>query len=640
MSTAVPLIPTELKSRSYLVPGEPSRRVGLGILCLVLVGFFGLFYDNYFTVSNGLTILMNVSAIAIAAVGSMFLLIAGNVDLSIGGQLALISVTVAQVAKATGDVLTPIAVGLLVGALLGLINGLLVKTMKISPLIVTLGTMAVFTGMAYVVSDGKSVFGFSDAFIAIGRSKILGISVPVLVAAAIFIAGGIWLTRSASGLRVYAIGGNPLAARLTGIRVDRIVTELYVFNGMLIGVVAVLLTARLGSGTPQIGMSFNLDVLTAVILGGVAFNGGSGHPMGVFVGIVTIGILNSGMIFAGLQSWWQDIAKGAVLLLALAADQIAEYRRDRIVIKEPSGRGTASTEPAGDAGVAKPDGMAVFDEYGLAEGERLEAGDVVLECNDLAKSFGSVSALREGTFKVRSGEVVCLVGDNGAGKSTLIKIISGVYQPDSGVLTFDGKARSFGAPIEARTAGIETVYQDLAVCPNLGIAHNMVLGDTPRRRALGIFPVRDDREAVRRSRTRLESLGISISDMNRSVGRLSGGQRQSVAIARALKEGVKLVILDEPTAALGVTQTRNVLRIVRKAADKGAGVILISHDVRTVLAVADRVVVLRLGRVVFDGAVDDASHSQLLHLMAGIEEMEFGDVIASASDDVTSERTS
>lgn len=626
MSTSVSVVSPELKSRSYLVPGEPSRRVGLGILCVVLVLFFGYFYENYFTVSNGLTILMNVSAIAIAAVGSMFLLIAGNVDLSIGGQLALISVTVAQVAKATGDVITPIAVGLLVGALLGLINGLLVKTMKISPLIVTLGTMAIFTGMAFVVSDGKSVFGFSDAFIAIGRSKILGVPVPVLVAAIIFIAGGVWLTRSASGLRVYAIGGNPLAARLTGIRVDRVVTELYVFNGMLIGVVAVLLTARLGSGTPQIGMSFNLDVLTAVILGGVAFNGGSGHPLGVFVGIVTIGILNSGMIFAGLQSWWQDIAKGAVLLLALGADQLAEYRRDRVVTKEPTGKDAPAEVVA-----SRPADAAGFDEYGLGEGERREPGPVVLECTDLAKSFGSVAALRDGTFTVRSGEVVCLVGDNGAGKSTLIKIISGVYQPDAGVLAFDGAPRSFGAPIEARSAGIETVYQDLAVCPNLGIAHNMVLGDTPRRRALGIFPVRDDREAVRRSRTRLESLGINIADMNRSVGRLSGGQRQSVAIARALKDGVKLVILDEPTAALGVTQTRNVLRIVRKAADAGAGVILISHDVRTVLAVADRVVVLRLGRVVFDGSVHEASHSQLLHLMAGIEELEFGDVVPDES---------
>ncbi len=618
-----------VRTRGYLVPGEPSRRTGLGLLCVVLVIVFGLLYENYFTVSNGLSILQNVSAIAIAAVGSMFLLIAGNVDLSIGGQLALISVTVAQVAKATGDVVTPIVAGLLLGAVLGLINGLLVKVMKISPLIVTLGTMSVFTGMAYLVSDGRSVFGFSDAFIAIGRSKLWGVPVPVIVAIVIFTICGFWLTRTVAGLKVYAIGGNPLAARLTGVRVDRFITELYVFNGLLIGVVAVLLTARLGSGTPQIGLTFNLDVLTAVILGGVAFAGGSGHPLGVFIGVATIGILNSGMIFAGLQSWWQDIAKGAVLLLALGADQVAQHRRDRAVPKDAGD----TADGGGDEVAAVREPGEAFDEYGIDDSVDRHIGEIVLDARDLSKSFGSVSALRNGSFQVRRGQVVCLVGDNGAGKSTLIKIISGVYRPDSGVLEFDGKPREFGAPIDARHAGIETVYQDLAVCPNLGIAHNMVLGDTPRRRLLGFIPVRDDRAAVIRSRERLGSLGIKITDMNRSVGRLSGGQRQSVAIARALKDDVKMVILDEPTAALGVKQTRNVLRIVRNAAEKGAGVVLISHDIRTVLAVADRVVVLRLGNVVFDGDVKDASHSQLLHLMAGIEEMEFGDIIDDAATD-------
>lgn len=223
---------------------------------------------------------------------------------------------------------------------------------------------------------------------------------------------------------------------------------------------------------------------------------------------------------------------------------------------------------------------------------------------------------------MRGGEVVCVVGDNGAGKSTLIKLISGVYKPDAGRIELDGRPVEFGGPIDARRAGIETVHQDLAVCPNLGVAHNLILGDEPRRRMFGLIPVRDDAAAVARTRTRLASLGITLTDMNRSVGRLSGGQRQSVAIARAMKEDVKLVILDEPTAALGVAQTRNVLRITRQAAENGAGVILISHDIRTVFAVADRVVVLRLGRVVYDDSVHRITHTRLLHLMAGLEDVD------------------
>ena len=582
-----------IRTRGYLVPGEPSRRTGLGVLCVVLVIVFGLLYENYFTVSNGLSILQNVSAIAIAAVGSMFLLIAGNVDLSIGGQLALISVTVAQVAKATGDVITPIAAGLILGAVLGLINGILVKVMKISPLIVTLGTMSVFTGMAYLVSDGRSVFGFSDAFISIGRAKLLGVPVPVIVALVIFVVCGFWLTRTVAGLKVYAIGGNPLAARLTGVRVDRFITELYVFNGLLIGVVAVLLTARLGSGTPQIGLTFNLDVLTAVILGGVAFAGGSGHPLGVFIGVATIGILNSGMIFAGLQSWWQDIAKGAVLLLALGADQIAQHRRDRAVPKDSGDSADAGDEVASVRGPGE-----AFDEYGIDGGAERKIGEVVLDARDLSKSFGSVAALRNGSFQVRRGQVVCLVGDNGAGKSTLIKIISGVYRPDSGVLEFDGKPQDFGAPIDARRAGIETVYQDLAIAPHADAVANIFLGREYLVGGVGgFFGFLDNKRMRKETEQQLERLRVRIPSLGRRLVTLSGGQRQGVAVARAVMWASKIVFMDEPTAALGVAQTEMVLDLIRRVRDTGIPVVFISHNMPNVFQVADRIVVLRLGEV-------------------------------------------
>ncbi|MEV0714332.1 ATP-binding cassette domain-containing protein [Asanoa sp. NPDC050611] len=604
-------------TRRYLVPGEPSRRTGLALLCVVLVAYFGLSYDNFFTVSNGLTILMNVSAIAIAAIGAMFLVVSGNVDLSIGGQYALISVVTAQFAKDSGNVWLAVFVGLLTGTILGLVNGILVKYMKISPLIVTLGTMAVFKGLAYLVSSGKSVFGFSDAFIFLGRARINTVPLPVIIAAVLFLIGGFWLLRSATGLRLFAIGGNQQAARLTGVDVDWLVVKLYVLNGLLMGVVALLTTARLGSGTPQIGTSFELDVLTAVILGGVGFAGGSGHPAGVFVGVATIGILSSGLIFAGLEDWWQQISKGLVLLLALGADQIAEHRRARSVRRDAPAEAADPTPVA----ASPPVSGTAADEYGLGDEARRTPGEVVLRANGLARRFGSVFALRNGTFDVRAGQVVCIVGDNGAGKSTLIKLISGVHRPDAGTIALDGEPVEFGGPIDARRAGIETVHQDLAVCPNLGVAHNLILGDEPRRRMFGVIPVRDDAAAIARTQARLASLGITLTDMNRSVGRLSGGQRQSVSIARAMKEGVKLVILDEPTAALGVTQTRNVLRIARQAADNGAGVILISHDIRTVFAIADRVVVLRLGEVVYDDEITNVTHTRLLHLMAGLEDV-------------------
>lgn len=598
---------------SYLVPGEPSKRLGLTLLSVALVIIFGVLYDNFATFDNGVVTLMNVASVLIAGIGSMMLLISGNVDLSIGSQMALIGVVVAKFATNEGNWVVAVIAGLVCGVILGLINGLLVKYMKISPLIVTIGTASIFLGLAFLISDGRSIFGFSEAFINIGRGSIFGVAHPVIVALILFLACGTWLLRSKAGLRLYAIGGNPLAARLTGIKVDNTVVKLYIFNGLMMGVVSVLLTSRLGSGTPSLGTKFELDVLTAVILGGVSFVGGSGHPVGVFVGVVTIGILNAGLIFAGLEDWWQNIAKGLVLLLALGADQLAVYRAERSVREE--GPKEDSEAPTGRTG-----GDMESDEYGIDVARSGKFGETVLECKDLQLRFGNVKALNNGSFKVRAGEVVCLLGDNGAGKSTLIKLISGVYKPDAGHILFNNQPVSFDGPFDARAVGIETVYQDLAVCSNLGVAHNMILGDEPTKRAFGIFTFRDDNLAIKNTQTRLESLGINIKDLNRSVARLSGGQRQSVAIARAMKDNVKLAILDEPTAALGVTQTRNVLRIARQAAENGAAVIVISHDIRTVFAIADRAVVLRLGSVVFDGPTTDLTHTKLLQLMAGIKE--------------------
>lgn len=602
------------RSRPHTAPTawDPHNRLGLGLLCIVLIVFFSISFDNFFTVSNGFATLLNISSIAIAAIGSGFLLISGNVDLSIGGQYALVSVVVAQTAKATQSPTLAVVVGLSFGALLGMTNGLLVQWLRISPIIVTIGTAAVFRGLAFVVSGGVSIFGFPASFIALGRTYIGPAPLPVIIAAVVFVIAGLVLTKTVLGLRIYAIGGNIAAARLNGVNTGRFVTGLYTFNGLLIGLVAVLATARLGSGTPSIGLGFELDVLTAVILGGVGFAGGTGHPLGIFIGVATIAVLNTGLIFAGLQDWYQQIARGTMLLLALAADQIAAYRRERAVAPEqpaerynqrPSQSLEPTTPPPGTSATSK-------------------SGDRVFSCHNLVKSYGSVSAVRDVSFGVAAGEVVCLVGDNGAGKSTVIKMISGAIQPDRGTIMLYGQPIALSNPSEARAAGIETVYQDLALCMNLGAAHNMVLGKEPTRTRWGLFSIRDDATAEELTRKRLRELNIVLEDYNRPVGSLSGGQRQSVAIARVVAEGVKLVILDEPTAALGVAQTRNVLNLVRALAMKNCAIIMITHDIETVFEVADRVVVLRLGQVVFDGPTSSLSQGRLVHLMAGLAPVE------------------
>jgi D-xylose transport system ATP-binding protein len=219
------------------------------------------------------------------------------------------------------------------------------------------------------------------------------------------------------------------------------------------------------------------------------------------------------------------------------------------------------------------------------------AGPPVLALRDVSKRFGAVQALTDVELEVVSGEVVALVGDNGAGKSTLVKAIAGVNQPDEGVIEFEGRAVAIHRPQDAQHLGIATVYQDLALCDNLDVVGNLFLG-----REFRTWGVLDEVRMEKRSRELLNTLSIRIPSVRIPIASLSGGQRQTVAIARALIGDPKIVILDEPTAALGVEQTAQVLDLVERLRDRGLGVILISHNMADVMAVADRIAVLRLGR--------------------------------------------
>jgi D-xylose transport system ATP-binding protein len=216
-----------------------------------------------------------------------------------------------------------------------------------------------------------------------------------------------------------------------------------------------------------------------------------------------------------------------------------------------------------------------------------------LELRGVRKRFGGVVALRGVDLEVDAGEVVALVGDNGAGKSTLIKTIAGIHQADDGEMLFEGRPISVSSPKEAAKLGIEVVYQDLALCDNLDVVQNMYLG----REAHNPLQVLNEPEMEGRTASTLKSLSVTtIRSIRQQVATLSGGQRQSVAVARAVMWNSKLVILDEPTAALGVAQTEQVLALVQRLGEQGLAVILISHNLHDVFAVADRITVLRLGR--------------------------------------------
>jgi D-xylose transport system ATP-binding protein len=235
----------------------------------------------------------------------------------------------------------------------------------------------------------------------------------------------------------------------------------------------------------------------------------------------------------------------------------------------------------------------------------------ILELRAVNKSFGAVQVLHEVNLSLYPGQVTALVGDNGAGKSTLVKCLAGIHSIDSGDYFFEGKAASVGSPRDAAALGIEIVYQDLALCENLDIVQNMFLGREPKS---GI--VLDEAAMELRARETLASLSVrTISSVRQLVSSLSGGQRQSVAIAKSVLWNSKVVMLDEPTAALGVAQTRQVLDLVRRLADNGLAVMLISHNMNDVKEVADRITPLYLGRVAADVAAKDVTTAQIIELI-------------------------
>lgn len=240
---------------------------------------------------------------------------------------------------------------------------------------------------------------------------------------------------------------------------------------------------------------------------------------------------------------------------------------------------------------------------------------VVLEMTNISKSFGAVTALVDVSIKLRQGEVLALVGDNGAGKSTLIKILSGFHQPDTGTIVSQGKEVRFASPRDARAQGIETVYQDLALVGDLSVFHNMFLGREYHKRFLGLNLL-DNRTMREQAQLYLDTLGITIPSVNSTVDLLSGGQRQCIAVARSIYSSPKILVLDEPLAALGVRESAHVLGLIQNLRQqRQVSVILIVHNYNQIFEVCDRINFLHAGEVALDASTADTSEEELIRIV-------------------------
>jgi simple sugar transport system ATP-binding protein len=257
----------------------------------------------------------------------------------------------------------------------------------------------------------------------------------------------------------------------------------------------------------------------------------------------------------------------------------------------------------------------------MTEAATTNGGTHLLEIDGVSKYFGNVVALKDVSARVNAGEVTCILGDNGAGKSSFIKIVSGVHRQDEGRMLVDGEEVAFDSPRDARALGIATVYQDLAICPLMSIWRNFFLGEEPRKWNFPLGPM-DHSFAKQTAREQMAQMGIDVRDPEQPVGTLSGGERQAVAIARAIYFGARVLILDEPTSALGVKQAGIVLRYILQARDRGVGVIFITHNPHHAFPVGDHFILLNRGRVIGDYEKGKVTREELVRQMAGGAELE------------------
>ncbi|OFI01505.1 ribose transport system permease protein RbsC [Clostridium acetireducens DSM 10703] len=291
--------------------------IGLIVLCIVI----SIITPKFLTITNIINVLTQVSVNAIIAVGMCFVILTGGIDLSVGSTLAVSGAIAASMVYKGANVFTAMVVALIIGALIGLFNGIIISKGRIQAFIVTLASMTIFRGVTYVYTEGTPISGLSESFMIIGNDKILGIPLPVIIMFLVLFIAWYLLSQTRYGRYVYALGGNEDSSRLSGINTDKIKTLVYVICGATAALSGIIVTSRIGSASPNAGVGFELDAIAAVVLGGTSLAGGEGSVIGTILGAMIIGVLNNGLNIMNVSPFYQSIVKGFVILLAVMLDK-------------------------------------------------------------------------------------------------------------------------------------------------------------------------------------------------------------------------------------------------------------------------------------------------------------------------------
>jgi ribose transport system permease protein len=331
---------TTLEPTAGAAPGEPAKRFSwswlqgfavrhaMVVVMLLVVAFFLYKSARFGTVENMTTILIAAAPFALIALGQTLVILTGGIDLSVGSVIAASAMAAAYVAKASaGNLLLTILVAVAVGLVAGAVNGFVVSRMNVPPFIATLGMLTLASGIAYVIGGGAPINGLPANFGSIANTEVLGLKIPVILMILCIIAFAVIMKRTSYGMRVYAVGGNRLAAEIAGVKSRRVLFSVYTISGVLAGISGLMLASRVISGAPNLGQGYELDAIAAVVIGGASLMGGRGTVWGTAIGLLLIQTLNNGLDLLIVPSYWQDVIKGVLIVLAVAIDVWAARRR-------------------------------------------------------------------------------------------------------------------------------------------------------------------------------------------------------------------------------------------------------------------------------------------------------------------------
>ncbi|NBI78550.1 ATP-binding cassette domain-containing protein [Anaerotruncus colihominis] len=596
------------KKRGAAMNGETFRYMTIAAMIAVLFVLFSFVSKGFLSFNTVMNLFRQAASNALAAIAMTMIMLTGGIDLSVGSVVAFSGAAGALAMQAAGGStlfagIAGIAATVAAATGFGLINGYAAGYLKIAPFIVTLATMSLARGLTLTVTHSSRVIVDNSLYNFVSQTDLFGkIPVSLLLVAAAYIAAYLLLTRTAFGRRTYAIGGNPVASRASGIDVEKHTLCVYIAAGVFIALSTIVIVGRARSAQPMAGVGMEFNVITAVVIGGTSLMGGQGNLKGTLLGVVLTSVIFTGLSMLDLSPFVNYMVQGSLILLAVLGNRIVAAKAQKSALRHAAGQSGGAEPQTGK----KARGL---DEI-LAANEQ-----DVLELRHIVKVFPGVRALDDVSLTIKRGTIHALCGENGAGKSTLMKILSGVYTKDEGEILINGVPAQIRSPADSERIGISVIYQELANIPELNVSQNVNLGKELSNSARVLL---DIKRMEQKTRSLLDRFQLQVG-VRQKIDQLTVGQQQMIEIAKAFGSNAWIVVMDEPTSAITEADKENLFKIIRELKENNIAVVYISHRMSEIFEIADEITILRDGRQVITGPVSEFDENKVVRHMVGRE---------------------